>query len=806
MTFLITKSNISGDVNSVMVNSSEAAFDSIDDYFAGVAGCLRMLSGNSDTAQLLAYPERSGSEAVFQDMDRLMSSYGSPAAIWCVSEENGSFYANGGVSGSIFTEDYEWFSNAERSSSDNVLVYIHNSEEESRFIDCDSQLALVLPVRLDGKFVGCVGAEISAERVSNEISRRIYTDGVYSAVLDQSNRVICISDSDRKKLNELFGNIDNDVFGNGLDTLAESISANGSIIEFKTGRTTSYAMCQVAAGGLRVLTVFDGRVADGSFSKMYSQQIIILACLFILELIATLNVIRHEAKDIPEISNSIAEISAGNYNFRINSSSENEIGLIARSVDDLAQTLQDKNAVIDEYMTLDPTTGLQNRYKLYEYIEDLMVSRDETRKRFALLFIDIDNFKWITETLGHRNGDEFLKIFGQRLKSVVPRVFRFSGDEFVILADLNDDYGVIDELIKNLRLAFVEPVEILNDKLYVQFSVGISIYPDDDTNPDMLLRDADIAMSRAKEKGKGRTSYYNVSFHQKVLSKAIIAQRLNKALENNEMFLNFQPIISVQNGDIHGFEVLVRWESEELGSVNPFTFVQIAEETGAIIEIGTWIFETGCRFLRRVNEINPDIIMSINVSPVQLKRKDFLDKVKRTIAVFGVNPANIQVEITETSLVEFIDGNNDTIQKIADMGISLALDDFGTGYSSFGYLKDMPIKTLKVDKSFVDEICSKHKDYQITGSIIDMVKNLGLKTVVEGVETIEQYNILAEMKCDYIQGFLMSKPLNAEDAMKFVETYEELHKPNKRTLEASSNKLAVERLEREKNEAAQTYE
>ena len=796
MTFIITKSNISGDVNSVMVNSSESASDAVSEYISNMSDCLRILAGSSDTAKLLSSPETADSRAVFEDMDKLMSSYGKPVAIWCVSEMNGGYFADGGKSGILFPEDYEWFSNAEKLSSDNPLIYVIN-DSYKRFVECDSQIVLVMPVRLDGEFVGCAGIELSAEAISENISRRINTDGVYSAVLDQSNNILCRPGND-KKVSELLGNTEE-----GLSGLAAGISANGTIIEFKSGKTTSYAMCQVSCGGLRVLTLFDGRVADGSFTRMYSQQIIILACLFVLELIATLNVIRHEAKDIPEISNSIAEISAGNYNFRINSSSENEIGLIAKSVDDLAQTLQDKNAVIEDYMTLDPTTGLQNRYKLYEYIEDLMVSRDESRKRFALLFIDIDNFKWITETLGHRHGDEFLKIFGQRLKAVVPRVFRFSGDEFVILADLNDDFGIIDELIRNLRSEFIEPIEILNDKLYVQFSVGISIYPDDDTNPDMLLRDADIAMSRAKEKGKGRTSYYNASLHQTVLSKATIAQKLNKALENNEMFLNFQPIISVQNGDIHGFEVLVRWESEELGSVPPFTFVQIAEETGAIVEIGTWIFETGCRFLKRMNEINPDIIMSINVSPVQLKRKDFLDKVRRTINVFQVNPANIQIEITETSLVEFIDGNNDTIQKLADMGIALALDDFGTGYSSFGYLKDMPIKTLKVDKSFVDEICSKHKDYQITGSIIDMVKNLGIKTVVEGVESIEQYNILAEMKCDYIQGFLMSKPLNASDAMEFVETYEELHKPSRRSLEENSQKLAVERLEREKHQAEQ---
>ncbi|MDE7293789.1 MAG: bifunctional diguanylate cyclase/phosphodiesterase, partial [Oscillospiraceae bacterium] len=471
---------------------------------------------------------------------------------------------------------------------------------------------------------------------------------------------------------------------------------------------------------------------------------------------------------------------------------------IARSVDELAQKLQDQNKQIDDYRNIDPTTQLKNRYRLYEYLNDLAVSRDETRQRFALLFVDIDNFKWITETLGHKLGDEFLRTFGQRLRAVVPNVFRFSGDEFVVVTEFNEDYGVIEDVVKKLRMEMAEPIEILNDKLYAQFSVGVSVFPDDDTNLDMLLRDADIAVSRAKEKGKGRTAYFNPSFHQKLANKATIAQKLNKALENNEMFLKFQPIISVRNGDIHGFEVLVRWENDELGHVPPFTFVQIAEETGAIVEIGTWIFETGCRYLKRMNEYNSDIIMSINVSAVQLKKKDFIDKVVRTLEIFHIDPKNLQIEITETCLVDFAQGGNNVLQKLADLGISLALDDFGTGYSSFGYLKDMPIKTLKVDKSFVDEICNKNKDLQITGSIIDMVRNLGIKTVVEGVESIEQYNILSEMQCDYIQGFLMSKPLSANDAMEFVKSYDELHKPNRRSLEENSNRLAAEREEKEK--------
>ncbi len=788
MTYFTTKNTIYSEIDSAITNSVSSASSALDGYFQSASSPLTHMQNNPDIADYLA--GTGSKDTAVQAINTILTATPNLSAIWCISDLTGNYASNMPVNDVIVGSEHRWYLDAEMSSGSAARIYLKSDGHES-IVSADTQIIMVMPVKRNGEFLGCVGAELTDANMKIVIENCMYSEGAYPVILDSSGSIVSLPlDSDGF----------DSIFENSEHTIGSLIADgynNGVINEFKTGRTTNYILSKQTNTGWQIVVIFDGVVADSSFGKMYLQQIIILACLFILELIATLNVIRHEAKDIPEISSSIAEISAGNYNFRINSRSENEIGLIAKSVDNLAQTLQDKNAVIDDYTNLDPTTGLYNRYKMYEYIEDLMVSRDDSRKRFALMFIDIDNFKWITETLGHRHGDEFLRIFGQRLKSVVSRVFRFSGDEFVILTEFNDDYGIIDEVIRNIKQEFIEPIEILNDKLYAQFSVGISIFPDDDTNPDMLLRDADIAVSRAKEKGKGRTSYYNVSLHQNVLSKATIAQKLNKALENHEMFLNFQPIISVQNGDIHGFEVLVRWESEELGYVSPFTFVQVAEETGAINEIGTWIFETACRYLKRMNEYNKDIIMSINVSPVQLKKSDFLSKVARTIDVFQINPANIQIEITETCLVDFIDGNNNIIQQIADMGISLALDDFGTGYSSFGYLKDMPIKCLKVDKSFVDEICSKHKDYQITGSIIDMVRNLGIKTVVEGVESIEQYNILSEMKCDYIQGFLMSKPLNATDAMEFVRQYDELHKPNRQSLEETSNKLAAERHERE---------
>ncbi|MBQ7784214.1 MAG: EAL domain-containing protein [Oscillospiraceae bacterium] len=794
MTFFTTKNNLETNINAIIENSSDSVSGAVDNYFNAAVAPLQIISSNSQMCRYIASPAEKTDIRVVENMNSCLAAHNELSDLWFVSAKEGRAVSCSGFDDVIDLGEYSWFTDAETSDTKMAKVYLTYDGYDS-FTMTESEILIVMPVFNNDEFVGCVGAELSVERLAAAVNTSVYYEGIYAAVFNENMHMVCVPQN-AVNFSDLFAETEVTA-----EMLASDNTRNGIIMEFDSGSTTSYSLSRTVTAGWHTLVVYDGHVADGDFGKMYLQQIIILVCLFVLELIATLNVIRHEARDIPEISSSIAEISAGNYNFRINSESRNEIGLIAKSVDNLAQTLQDKNAVIDDYTNLDPTTGLQNRYKMYEYIEDLMISRDESRKRFALLFIDIDNFKWITETLGHRHGDEFLKIFGQRLKSVVPRVFRFSGDEFVVLTEFNDDYGIIDEVIANLKHEFIEPIEILNDKLYAQFSVGISVYPDDDTSPDMLLRDADIAVSRAKEKGKGRTSYYNASLHQNVLSKATIAQKLNNALANNELFLMFQPIITVSNCDIHGFEVLVRWESEELGYVQPFTFIQVAEETGAIVEIGTWIFETACRYLKRMNEYNENIIMSINVSPVQLKKKDFLEKVARTIDVFQINPANIQIEITETSLVDFMDGHNDIIQRIAEMGIALALDDFGTVYSSFGYLKDMPVKTLKVDKSFVDEICSKHKDYQITGSIIDMVRNLGIKTVVEGVESIEQYNILIEMKCDYIQGFLMSKPLNANDAMEFVMQYDEFHKPNRQSMEENSNKLAAEKLARESSNA-----
>ena len=765
MTYYITKNNSDRNVHKLMTNSAVTSARSFESCLTQISTSLRYFT-SSPTAAAFFEGRSDGTEAV-SEINTITEGSDMIDNIWCFSSSGSCIDKKG-------------------KADPGELLNIRTESATFYSLSYSDKLGLIMSLRYAGsENSGTVYMKINIPSMGEYVSCNLSSEGAYAVIYDPNGKVV-------------YAPVGVDALTKDADiTLPEiGTTEKATILKFRSGRTDHYFYNQKMTNGWVIAVLFDGKVAMGDFTRLYTQQVIILACLFALETIATLNAIRHEAKDIPEISSSIAQISDGNYNFRINSTSENEIGLIARSVDELAQKLQDNNAVIEDYVNLDATTGLYNRYKMYEYIEDLAAVRDDENDRFALLFVDIDNFKWITETLGHKQGDAFLREFGQRIKKVMPRVFRFSGDEFVVVTELDtEDYEVkLKEVVKKIRDQFRQPIEILNNKLYAQFSTGISVYPDDDTNLDMLLRDADIAMQRAKEKSKGHTEYFNTSLHEKVLNKSTIAQKLNMAVENKELFLVFQPIVSVENGVLHGFEALVRWENPELGYVSPASFVEVAEETGLMEKIGTWVLENGCKALRQMNEYNKDIIMSINVSAIQLKRSDFMSKIMYMISLYRINPANLQIELTETSFVDILEGENGKkLQQLADLGIALALDDFGTGYSSFSYLKDMPIKTLKVDKSFVDEIGSKKKDYQIASSIIGMVRELGIKTVVEGVESLEQYKILSDFKCDYIQGYLMSKPLREADAMEFVIEYDALHKPSEQSLTETSDKLALEK-------------
>lgn len=810
LSFILTRINASANSAQIMNNTGALVSGLLNDHMKVITDRLDEITSEPFTEMYMialnsAVPGEDPRGAItgFSDAPKLedilsgaCSKNDDIVSAWIVAESSGILIGSGRNGGGMLTA--EEFGLRERSwyqkyiSGAVTSEYICTETAPGIFNSNENVITIIAPLVSGGNTYAFCGLEIRADSIFSVLSRYTFNSGSYPIVACGSTVLYYPASQDFSKKFSLEDQ--------PVEKVISSRDISPGFVDSyvsEKGDTVYYYRETSSVSGWNVIVLFDSDEINGNVYRTFFQQLMVLACLTALTFIFGINILKSESAGLNELCGCTEEIAAGNLNYRIKVSDKTEIGHAAANINKIAEIIQAKNAVISSFDTTDTLTGLNNRVSLYEYMDDMIRTREDGRSRFAVMFMDVDNFKWINETLGHTYGDAVLGVFGKELKRLQYPVFRFSGDEFIIIKEFDTDSSAVYEVLEKLHSCFDKPLEIINDNIYIKFSIGVSIYPDDDLTPDLLLRDAEMALHRAKESGKDRVAFYTNSRKSKsIYSKAAIARSLNDALKNGELLLHYQPIISAATGDIHGFEVLLRWNSPEFGIVPPAEFIGVAEESGEIVQIGTWIFESACRTLKQINEnLNPGVIMSINVSPIQLRRDNYLEHVKRVIDITQVNPKNIQLEITESTLIDFTDSKSSVISEINDMGISLALDDFGTGYSSLNYLKNFPIKCLKIDKSFIDEINNNQRDYAITDSIIDLVHNLGIHTVAEGIETVGQYNFLADMKCDYIQGFLMSKPLDEAAAIEFVERYDALHKPDKRMLEENERRLAHEREE-----------
>lgn len=726
-----------------------------DNYFGQKMGITEAVASSEKVSSLLVSEDSRDSDDILRAVCSAAAGNDSyTASVWIIRDSDGKYISSAGE-GVCSPSEMPWYNNMIIGTSKHCYV----SSEGIGFDE--SCITIVYPVSYRQTVVGYAGMDIKFSVFSDYFGSFDFPMNGELIITDSSDEVIFAKENGASKLS------DSEHF-----YCARAAEINTSLNIY------------MAVG-------FDD--VKKQTGKVIFANAVLLASFISVLLAALIITVKRETRSLPAIKKALYEISAGNYNLRINDETQNEIGDIARTIDSLSENIQKKNAVIDDYESLDSLTGVKNRIRLYECIEDLIAAKSDSDSRFGVVFFDIDNFRWINETLGHKFGDEVLVDFAEKLKSCFGRVFRFSSDTFTVIIETENDRKEIIDAVKNFSSLLDNPVRVLTSDLYIKCSEGAALFPSDGTSSDALLCSAEIALARAKEKGKNRLSFFNYTLQNKVTDKAAISQLLTHALDKGELYLHYQPIVSTADNTLHGFEMLVRWESEDLGYVPPSKFVQIAEETGEIVRIGMWIFETGCRFLKQLNEYNKDIIMSINVSAVQLKSHDFLENIRRVLDITQVNPANVQVELTETVIVDFEGKAESYINEMHDLGFGIALDDFGTGYSSLNYLKNFPISCLKVDKSFVDNIAGHGKDYKITDSIIELVHKMGIKTVAEGVETMAQYRSIINLKCDYIQGFLMSKPMDEASALEFVQMYDEMYKPDRNKLISTANALAKEK-------------
>jgi diguanylate cyclase (GGDEF)-like protein/PAS domain S-box-containing protein len=425
----------------------------------------------------------------------------------------------------------------------------------------------------------------------------------------------------------------------------------------------------------------------------------------------------------------------------------------------------------------DTLTGLPNRALLSERLGRAIVRARRQQTRVAVLFLDLDRFKDINDSLGHAAGDRLLKAAATRLQATVSAsdtVARLGGDEFTVVLEDVENVSAVERMAREILLAFASPLDV-DDRHDVNItpSLGISLYPDHALVPTDLLKFADTAMYQAKAEGRNTYQIYNETMDAEARHRASIISALRKALDRGEFHLVYQPRMSLSDGGITGVEALLRWNSPELGEISPSVFVPLAEESGLILAIGEWVIREACARLeawRRLGLL--DLSVGINVSVLQLLRgnlPDFLDSVLRA---HGLPADRVELELTESMVMQNAQQATAVLNALRAVGVSLAIDDFGTGYSSLVYLKRLPIDTLKIDKEFVDDLTRDPDDEAITSTIITMGHSLGLNVIAEGVETEEQLEFLREHGCDEIQGHWLSRPLGAEQCLAFIRNWQ----------------------------------
>ena len=439
-------------------------------------------------------------------------------------------------------------------------------------------------------------------------------------------------------------------------------------------------------------------------------------------------------------------------------------GYIVVNIENITKEREHSKKLLDTAY-IDILTGLYNRNKFLDDIAELTAQAQFNGTKLGLLLIDIDNMKIINDYNGHTAGDEVLKKSAEILKRFsknIIKAYRFGGDEFLLAIK---NCSSMDSITNVCDTVF----ESFNSE-QIKFSGGIAVYPDDSEEPEDLLRFTDIAMRRAKKDGKNRITNFKPEMQRVFIQKLNMQAKMSAALLNSDFYLVYQPQFDIKTGDLRGFEALMRWHDKELGDIGPAIFIPLAEETGMILEIGDWVLNTAfCTLKNWQQKYSFKGIMSINISPMQLKQPNFIENIRNLLIKYNLNPDAVEIEITEGIMIENMNEAIEELNSLKNIGLRISLDDFGTGYSSLSYLQVLPLNTLKIDKSFITGITEKNGiQANITNSIITMVTKMGLQTIAEGVEKNEQLQILKEFNCHIVQGFLRGKPMLEQNCAAYL--------------------------------------
>ena len=440
----------------------------------------------------------------------------------------------------------------------------------------------------------------------------------------------------------------------------------------------------------------------------------------------------------------------------------------------LAEQIEAAKVQLDHLVHHDVLTGLPNRILLQDRLIQAMESACRQGRQLAVMFMDLDQFKHINDSLGHAIGDKLLQSVAQRLMGCVRHsdtISRQGGDEFVVLLPYIENPESAGVCAQKMLATLALPHRIDQHELHISVSIGISIYPNDGQDAETQIKNADIAMYQAKENGRNNYKFFEQDMNARAVQRQSVEVSLRRALKRQEFVLHYQPKINLQSGAIVGVEALIRWQHPEQGLLLPAQFVSIAEDCGLILPIGRWVLREACLQARSWQQAGlPPIIVAVNISALEFRDKDFLENIRAVIEKTGLEPRYLELELTESVLMQDAASTDSMLHALANFGVKLAIDDFGTGYSSLSYLKLFPINTLKIDQSFVNQMCSNLDDAAIVSAVTSMGKSLKLCVIAEGVESSEQSAFLLAQHCDEGQGYYFGCPMVAEALATLLQT------------------------------------
>ncbi len=574
------------------------------------------------------------------------------------------------------------------------------------------------------------------------------SDFIESIFIHDENEVLLTTDPFRRKTIST-----NLLFSNGLSAYEklEKIEAVEEEIRFYEGKR---------ANSLKLTFVLDKEEISQYFSKRKSKFLVYFGFLPIFILIFIWLLLRHFVVKPLEMLRQFAyyqsEVPKAFY--------LRELEIIRYSMVQTFQRLESEKKELYDMARTDLLSGLANRNALKEYVERLIANSARDNKEFALLFLDLDNFKDINDSLGHNVGDELLKKISSMISEAVRSndfVARVGGDEFVIIVEKYHSIVELSAIVERIQKYLAQTWVIQTYPVNIGSSVGIAFYPKDGDSLVSLMKNSDIAMYEAKNNGRARYHFFTEELNKRVQDSIALDKEMRKALVEKEYQLYYQPKVNIKTGAIVGVEALIRWISPS-GVITPDIFIPLAEENGFIVELGDWVVKEAIRQQRIWREKNIDVIISINVSAKQLLEENFIRDFKNMLVQNRVEPSKIDIEITEYLFLQNSDKNSQILRELHDFGVTISLDDFGTGYSSLSYLKRFPIDNLKIDKAFIDD-CESVEGSVFVETIVKMGQTLNMKVVAEGVEIKEQFEYLKAIGCDQYQGYYFAKPLNSDD-------------------------------------------